>query len=219
MTELQEQLSLANDNFECVPDSDTGQRCTLDYQTLPGNPNASIEQECNALNGQYVQVSYGADCSTNVGGDDTLSSGGRYFGTNVGSCMATSCTEGESTPLFEMLLAQDFPECTVMTVWVSRPPLDSAMASATGGLPPSEPKQQPAKLGGGLKQFKQKEQKQKSTPPAPSDPQYYGIGELEKKQKLLGDDKMIIGNNGLPPVGNNVFLRGSAGGATEAPKD
>jgi hypothetical protein len=124
---LDNQKELARNNNNCVSDMDGGQRCTVDYSLLPGNPNALIRDECQTLNAQYVEVSYGAECVNTANSTIT----GRYFGTDSGACMSLSCSDEESIPLFEFLLAQDFEDridspgtpqdCIIRSVWVTTP--------------------------------------------------------------------------------------------------
>ncbi|KAG7349142.1 PT repeat-containing protein [Nitzschia inconspicua] len=130
-SKLQIQRELAASNSNCASDTDNRQRCTVDYTSLPGDPNAQIRDECGRLNAQYVEISYGAKCVSSLDGNTT----GLHFGSNSGSCMVLSCLDNESIPLFRFLLGQDFDdriesselpqECIIRTVWVVTPQTSS----------------------------------------------------------------------------------------------
>ncbi|KAG7374700.1 peptidase M23 family protein [Nitzschia inconspicua] len=130
-SKLQIQRELAASNSNCASDTENRQRCTVDYTSLPGDPNAQIRDECGRLNAQYVEISYGAKCVSSLDGNTT----GLHFGSNSGSCMVLSCMDNESIPLFRFLLGQDFDdriestelpqECVVRTVWVVTPQMSS----------------------------------------------------------------------------------------------
>mmetsp|Transcript_8679 Transcript_8679/g.21785 ORF Transcript_8679/g.21785 Transcript_8679/m.21785 type:complete len:401 (-) Transcript_8679:845-2047(-) len=67
--------------------------CTVDYQTLPSNPNQGVKFVCEELEGgTYIQFTYKTDCF--IPSDSSISDTPslRYAETNVGGCVAKGCT-------------------------------------------------------------------------------------------------------------------------------
>jgi hypothetical protein len=118
--EIENMHNSAFTNLECIPDSNNGgRRCTIDYNTLPGNPNGKVEQECLRV-GDFIQVSYGAECTT------ANAMTGRYFATNIGACVSRLCSEEERVPLYKYVLSQELNDragggkeaCVINLLWV-----------------------------------------------------------------------------------------------------
>jgi hypothetical protein len=118
--EIENMHNSAFSNLVCIPDSNNGgRRCTIDYDTLPGNPNGKVEQECLRV-GDFIQVSYGAECTT------ANAMTGRYFATNIGACVSRLCSEEERVPLYKYVLSQELNDrvdgggkvCVIHLLWV-----------------------------------------------------------------------------------------------------